>query len=206
MSPLTSIRIRNPGHILSIISSSHDDVIKWKHFPRYWPFVRGIHRSPVNSPHKGQWRGALVFSAICASINSWVSNREAGDLRRHRAHYDVTVMKESMEVVGSSQCHRERCTVRVTGCTCSAVRAPYWHWYSPLFIRPHWSRSEWGLVWKQWLFLRRWIPGRPVWQVGDNRHPREKLGTWGGVVVRRRSQNYSRNHQVNDLLGQLLLT
>ena len=39
----------------------HDDVIKWKHFPRYWPFVRGIHRSPVNSPHKGQWRGALVF-------------------------------------------------------------------------------------------------------------------------------------------------
>ena len=25
----------------------HDDVIKWKHFPRYWPFVRGIHRSPV---------------------------------------------------------------------------------------------------------------------------------------------------------------
>ena len=32
----------------------HDDVIKWKHFPRYWPFVRGIHRSPVNSPHKGQ--------------------------------------------------------------------------------------------------------------------------------------------------------
>ena len=39
----------------------HDDVIKWKHFPRNWPFVRGIHRSQVNSPHKGQWRGALVF-------------------------------------------------------------------------------------------------------------------------------------------------
>ena len=41
---------------------SHDDVIKWKHIPRYWPFVRGIHRSPVNSPHKGQWRKALMFS------------------------------------------------------------------------------------------------------------------------------------------------
>ena len=40
----------------------HDDVIKWKHFPRNWPFVRGIHRSPVNSPHKGQWRVALMFS------------------------------------------------------------------------------------------------------------------------------------------------
>ena len=39
----------------------HDDVIKWKYFPCYWPFVRGIPRSPVNSPHKGQWRGALMF-------------------------------------------------------------------------------------------------------------------------------------------------
>ena len=39
----------------------HDDVIKWKHFPRYGPFVRGIYRSPVNSPHKGQWRGAFMF-------------------------------------------------------------------------------------------------------------------------------------------------
>ena len=73
-------------------SCHHDDVIKWKHFPRYWPFVRGIHRSPVNSPLKGQWRGALMFSLICVWINGWVNNREAGDLRRYRAHYDVTVM------------------------------------------------------------------------------------------------------------------
>ena len=71
---------------------NHDDVIKWKHFPRYWPFVRGIHRSSMNSPHKGQWRGALVFSLICIWINGWVNNREAGDLRRYRAHYDVTLM------------------------------------------------------------------------------------------------------------------
>ena len=56
----------------------HDDVIKWKHFPRYWPFVRGIHRSPVNSPHKGQWRGALMFSLICAWTNGWANNRNAG--------------------------------------------------------------------------------------------------------------------------------
>ena len=68
----------------------HDDVIKWKHFPRYWPFVRGIHRSPVKSPNKGQWRGALMFSLMCTGINCWVNNGEAGDLRRH--HYDVTVM------------------------------------------------------------------------------------------------------------------
>ena len=75
------------------LQTIHDDVIKWKHFPRYWPFVRGIHRSPANSPHKGQWRGALMFSLICVWINGWVSNREAGDLRRNLAHYDVIVMK-----------------------------------------------------------------------------------------------------------------
>ena len=73
--------------------SSHDDVIKWKHFLRYWPFVRGIHMSPVNSPHKGLWRGAFMVFFICAWINSWVNNRDAGDLRRHRAHYDVTVIR-----------------------------------------------------------------------------------------------------------------
>ena len=39
------------------ISDMHDDVIKWRHFPRYWLFVR-----------------------------------EAGDLRRYRAHHDVIVM------------------------------------------------------------------------------------------------------------------
>ena len=66
--------------------------IKWKHFPRYWPFVRGIHRLPVNSSHKGQWRGALMFSSICAWMNGWANNREAGDLGRHRVHYDVIVM------------------------------------------------------------------------------------------------------------------
>ena len=61
-------------------------------FPRYWPFVRGIHRAPVNFPHKGQWRGALVFCLICIWINAWVNNREAGDLRGYHAHYDVTVV------------------------------------------------------------------------------------------------------------------
>ena len=70
----------------------HDDVFKWKYFPHYWPFLRGIHRSPVKSPHKGQWRGALKFSLICFGLNGWINNRKAGDMRRYRAHYDVTMM------------------------------------------------------------------------------------------------------------------
>ena len=72
----------------------HDDVIKWKHFPHCWPFMRGIQWSTVNSPHKGQWCGALIFSLICAWMNVWVNNRDVGDLRRHRAHYDVNVMPD----------------------------------------------------------------------------------------------------------------
>ena len=45
--------------------------------PRYWPFVRGIHRSPVNSPHKGQWRGALMFSLI-STLNKrcWINGKQ----------------------------------------------------------------------------------------------------------------------------------
>ena len=68
----------------------------WRHqmetFSALLPFVWGIHRSPVNFPHKGQWRGALMFSLICSWINGWINNHEAGNLRRHRAQYDVIVM------------------------------------------------------------------------------------------------------------------
>ena len=58
-----------------------DDVIKWKKNPRYWPFVREIHRPPVNSTHESQWRGAYMFSLISACISGWLDNRDAGDLR-----------------------------------------------------------------------------------------------------------------------------
>ena len=80
------------GQVRQLIFIHHDDVIKWKHFPRYWPFVWGIHWSPVNSPHKGQWRRALRFSLICAWINGWVNNPEVGGLRYYRTHSDVIVM------------------------------------------------------------------------------------------------------------------
>ena len=56
------------------------------------PATAGNHRSPVNCPHTDQWRRALMFSLMCAWTGSWVNNQDAGDLRRHRAHYDVTVI------------------------------------------------------------------------------------------------------------------
>ena len=55
-------------------------------------FVRGIHRSPVNSSHKGQWRDALMFSLIGAWINGRVNNGETGDLKRHRTQYGVIII------------------------------------------------------------------------------------------------------------------
>ena len=70
----------------------HDDVVKREHFPHHWPVVRGIHLSSVDSPQKGQWRVALMFSLICAWTNCWANNRDAGDLRRHRVHHDITVI------------------------------------------------------------------------------------------------------------------
>ena len=97
-----SIARRVPGHIPNRIlvdffnRQSHPILAWWRHqmeaFSALLAICARIHRSPVNSPHKGQWRGALMFPLICVWINGWVKNRQAGDLRRYRAHYDVTVM------------------------------------------------------------------------------------------------------------------
>ena len=69
----------------------------WRHqmetFSALLALCAGNSPVPVNSPHKGQWCGALMFSLICTWINAWVNNPEALDLRRHRAHYDVIVME-----------------------------------------------------------------------------------------------------------------
>ena len=75
--------------------------------------MRGIHRSPVNCPHKGQWRGALVFTLICARINGLVNNREAGDLRRYRPHNDVIVM-HSIEWYSALEMYHRVCRVAIT--------------------------------------------------------------------------------------------
>ena len=84
------------GEFPAQMASNAENVsIWWRHheveaFSTLMDFVRGIHRSPVNSPHKSQWRGAFMFSLICAWIHGSVNNLEAGYFRCHRAH-DVTV-------------------------------------------------------------------------------------------------------------------
>ena len=71
------------------------DVINWKRFLWYCPFLWEIHRSAANSPHKVKWHGALMVSLIYARTDDWINNRDAGDLRRHGAYYDVTAMESS---------------------------------------------------------------------------------------------------------------
>ena len=108
------IEVRDGHHTLST-KHAHGDVIKWKHFLRHWSFVRGIHRWPVNSPHRGQWRSLVLCAGnspvtgefptqrpvtrsfdvffdmrVNKQLAPRVDNRGAGDLRR--AHYDVIVM------------------------------------------------------------------------------------------------------------------
>ena len=83
-----AIKWTNAGILLIWpIGTTFCEILLEIHFPRYRPFVRGIHRSLVNS---------LMFSLICAWTNDWANHRDASDLRRHRAHYDVTVMRKGL--------------------------------------------------------------------------------------------------------------
>ena len=160
----------------------HDDVIKWKHFPRYWPFVLEIHRSTMNSPHKGQWRGALMFSVICARINGWVNNREAGDLRRHRAHYDVIVMLQ-LRFNAPNEDHKWLWNLNNGLCCWVAFRFKHWQ-YELAIWHPTLLLMSSQLIWRlgarylhlptRYLNMTNW---RDKIQLCDLRH--EHTGTTG---------------------------
>ena len=62
------------------------------YIPLHMIIICSIDTDIVFSLHICQWRGALMFSLICGSTNGWANNRDAANLRRHRSHYDVTVM------------------------------------------------------------------------------------------------------------------
>ena len=89
---------------LVLVSAVFIHLVMWQSYFPWWrhrmetfsallALCAGSSPVPVNSPLKGQWRGALMFSLIYSWINDWVNNRGAGDLRRHRGHYDVNVMQ-----------------------------------------------------------------------------------------------------------------
>ena len=117
----------------SMITSPNGNIC---HFPRYWPLVRGIHRSSVNYPHKGQWRGASVFPLTCAWINGWVNKRVSVDLGRHGTHCDVIIMLRTWTQnidLKIEQNNRLSCTfvtnVQLSRLFCSIFRSMFAYWY-----------------------------------------------------------------------------
>ena len=152
--------------------NKHDDVIKWKHFPRYWPFVWGIHRSPVNSPYNGQWRGALMFSLICVCINGWVNNRETGDLRRHRAHCDVTVMIRSayfmVYIIYTCVIFNIMCINALLFCHCNSFSADQMGRETD-YIKQYWIRYSVPLYRKQPMSIETFNPWTGLnWREANN--------------------------------------
>ena len=118
---------------------NHDDVIKWKHFPCYWPFVWGIHRSPGNSPHKGQWRGALMFSLICVWIKrlskqswGWWLETLSCPLWRHYNDGPCNIQNTQSRLLG--RFHHNQGTVLLWRCCLTSI------WIS--IIRIRWSPNH----------------------------------------------------------------
>ena len=152
MNPPPAVRFhshRVSGADIWVYFFLHDDVIKWKLFPRCWPFVWGIHRSPVNSPQKGQWSRAFMFYLICAWTNSWINNRDADDLRRHHAHYGVTVMcwladcwhgfRQQMSWIESTAIEGcLRCSIIFTNCPTTVPSGGQWI---------NWKLRDWRGIW-----------------------------------------------------------
>ena len=95
--PITIVQWRNPeGHGYMYISLQQNPRKSWWRHQMEILFALLAHCDGnlcfIGEFPAGQWHEALMFSLICAWINGSVNNREAGDLRRHRAHYDVIVM------------------------------------------------------------------------------------------------------------------
>ena len=103
--------------------------------------------SAVDSPHKGQSRGALMFSLIWACTNGWANNRNAGDLRRCCVHYAVIVMIpiRSLSVYLPIYPSHEH------------LRNPLWNDFSPLVAGIELSRQgvvdSYDIVIRKHLFL-----------------------------------------------------
>ena len=116
--------------------------------------MQGTHQSPVNSPHKGQWRKALMFSLICTWTNGWVNNRDAGDLRCYQPHYDVTVMR-----------YWDICTVRTHIYSTITLKVkPCYCWYFFIMQSTYWVFS--GYTLEKDLYFRK----RSPMYIGSSQH------------------------------------
>ena len=142
----------------------NEDVIKWKHFPCYWPFVKGIHRWPVDSPNKDQVRGALMLSLICAWTNDWAKDRYASDLRRHRTHYDVTVMSHQEAGLASHDTASKHCYLAIFPVPAQSLHQCH---VNSQFVRNKYVIVMWRVL--IYAFCKMLYPNQ--WNLCDKNHP-----------------------------------
>ena len=81
--PGVKTRCLSSNVISTPLVEQHDDVMTWNSFPHYRPFVKGIHRSPVDFLHKDTLMRTFDVSLKLAWTNCWTNSRIADDLRRH---------------------------------------------------------------------------------------------------------------------------
>ena len=132
-------------------------ISRWRHqmetFSALLAICAGNSPVPVKSPHKGQWRGALMFSLTCARINDWVNNREAGDLRRHRGHYDVNVMESRTPLKQEFRAKRklEKNSIMMRRVVCIGG-----HWEQNRYCSSYITVWKWhAIFWRKYLVLAR---------------------------------------------------
>ena len=120
----------------------------------------------VNSPHKVQWRGALMFSLIYTPINDWVNNREAGDLRRHSGHYDVNVM-----IIMKNKDFRNKLNCGLEGHK-KGHKNTFFKWHVFIYILPFHRHYICTITWiwfitnneKDYIFISLGVPINPnIW-------------------------------------------
>ena len=109
--------------------------------------MRGIHRSPVNSPHKGQWPGALMLSLIWAWTKGSENHPDAGDLRHHHTHYEITIMSFTAfrrynqpfrvihDKIEQLSCHTKFYNDHLVRVWMTATQYAHWMW---------WKKHQWN--------------------------------------------------------------
>ena len=172
--PLVRYRCQAPTTISrtdNFDKAFHGDVIKWKHFPRHWLLVRGIHRWPVNSPHRGQWHGALMFSLICERLSKqswgWWFETPSHSLWRHYNVYP------GLEVTEARQCTFT--FIIRSKVPCDGIRLD---WYRRHIVRP-WGRALGCLLGVRgslfWFYHRLILQCRVILNHIITRHPGGRL-------------------------------
>ena len=133
---------------LSRRHSHHDDEIEWKLLPRNWPFVLAIPRSPVNSPNKGRWRGALMFSLICA-LNKRLSKQSLG-------WWFETPSRSIWRHCYDSYIHGHNLVTRTSRHSRDQIMVILWQIKPNLSSGIRWclalasARPQWCLLWRFW--------------------------------------------------------